>query len=79
MKRFYASFAILLLTASGSLTALLSIAARMRGSEHTIVASSLAGVSFLLLLVSTMLLVRIMIALAHPAASVGTSGEGGRP
>jgi hypothetical protein len=77
MKRFYATFLVLLVTASVALTALISVGARMREGDGGATSIVVAAISFLAMAMGALLLVRIMLVLARRGVVDGASEEGG--
>jgi hypothetical protein len=77
MKHFYATFLVLLVTASVALTALISVGARMREGGAGATSIVVAAISFLALAVAGLLLVRIMLVLARRGVIDGALEEGG--
>ena len=76
MRRFYATFLVLLAIASTALTSLVSVGAQMRGGDIGPAPAAIAAASFLALAVAGALLLRIMFALSRPASAGAASRKG---
>jgi hypothetical protein len=77
MRRFYATFLVLLVTASVALTALLSAGARMRAGAGGAAAITVAVAGFVALNVASLLLVRIMVVLGRRPLVPNAPEQGG--